>query len=98
MRLTAAELLVVRGEIRSRRLEELLEVADHEVGLLEGIDLVARLHDPQQVEADAVGAGTVQAVADLAAGGEDPRAVGAQPLRSEERRVGQEGRCRLWRW
>ena len=69
--LAAAQALVVRREVRRGGLEELVEAADHEVGLLVRVDLVARLHDAQQVEADAVRVGALEAVADLAARGED---------------------------
>ena len=72
---------VVGREVRLRRLEELAEVSDHEVGFLERVDLVARAHDAQQVEADPVGFRAVDAMGQLPARGEDPRPVGPEPLR-----------------
>src|SRR6516162_5821058 len=50
VRLAAAQLRVVRREIRLGGAKELAEIADHEVRLLVRVDLVARLHDAQEVE------------------------------------------------
>src|SRR5690606_11388540 len=69
------------SEIRFRRLEQLVEAADHEIGLLEGVDAVARAHDPREIEADAVGRGGFEAEDALAFRREDARAVDAQALR-----------------
>src|SRR5438034_5489544 len=47
-----AQRRIVGREIGRRRLEQLLEAVDDEIGLLEAVDAVLRAHDPHQVEAD----------------------------------------------
>ena len=54
MRRQLMQLRVDRGEVRQRGLEQLLEAVDHEVGLLVGVDAIARAHHALDVEADAV--------------------------------------------
>ena len=45
---------VDRGEVRPGGCEQLIEAVDHEVGLLVGVDAVARAHHAFQAEAEAV--------------------------------------------
>src|SRR5690606_16037712 len=68
---------VERGEVRARGLDQLFEAVDDEIGLLEGVDAVARAHDPRQVEADAVGRGAFQRMERLALRRDDAAAVDA---------------------
>src|SRR5690606_22870716 len=74
------EARVDRREVRLGRGHQLLEAVDDEVGLLVGIDAVARAHDPLEVEADAVGRIALQAVDGLALARDDAAAVDAQPV------------------
>ena len=74
----AFQLLVVGDEIRSGGVEQLLETVDDEIRLLISVDAVARAHDAQQVEAEAVGRGRFEAVDGFALRADDARAVDAQ--------------------
>src|SRR5262249_7761622 len=46
---------VDRREIDARELEQRVDATDHEIGLLEVVDAVARAHHTRELEADAVG-------------------------------------------
>src|SRR5690554_4033457 len=71
---------VDRGEVGFGRGHQLLEAVDDEIGLLVGVDAVARAHDALEVEADPVGRGRLQRMHGLAAGGHDAAAVDAQAI------------------
>lgn len=58
--------LIHRRKVRCRHVEQLLEAVDDEVGLLVGVDLVARAHGALQAEREALGFGAVDGVLQLA--------------------------------
>ena len=72
--------LVQRREIDAGEVQQFVEIADHEVALLEIVDAVVGAHHPLQVEADAVGAGAVEAELRLGERGRDAGTVQAQPV------------------
>src|SRR6185369_10722070 len=74
----ARELRVVRREVRTGRIHQLLVAVDHEIGLLVGIDAVARAHDALEIEADAVWRGRFQAMNRFAFRRHDARTINAQ--------------------
>src|SRR5690606_8342233 len=51
----AGQARVDRREVRRGGAHQLLVAVDDEIGLLVGVDAVARAHDPLEVEADAIG-------------------------------------------
>src|SRR3954471_13217645 len=70
----AAHRGVDRGEIDARQLEQLVDTADHEVGLLEVVDSVARAHHAAELEANAVRRRVVEREHALGVGRGDARA------------------------
>src|SRR4051812_3442285 len=76
----AAHRGVDRCEIDARQLEQLVDTPDHEVGLLEVVDPVARAHHAGELEADAVGRRIVQREHALGVGGGDAGAVDAHAV------------------
>src|SRR6185503_14910142 len=75
-----ADRSVDRREIDMRKLEQLVDAPDHEVGLLEIVDAVARAHHASELEADAVGRRIVEREHALGVGRGDARAVDAHTL------------------
>src|SRR6267154_5379798 len=69
---------VDRREVGPGRIEQLLEIVDHEIGLLEIIDAVAGPHHPPQVETDPVWSGVIETIDRLPGGRKDARAIDAQ--------------------
>src|SRR5882757_2007366 len=53
-------LAVDRREVGPGRIEQLLEIVDHEIGLLKIVDAVAGPHQPPQVETDPVWPGVLE--------------------------------------
>src|SRR5580704_4133396 len=71
---------VDRREVGPGRIEQLLEIVDHEIGLLEIVDAVPGPHYPPQVETDPVWPGGLETIDRLPGGREDARAIDAQPF------------------
>src|SRR5262249_56272979 len=59
---------------------QLVDAADHEIGLLEIVDAVARAHHARELEADAVGRAVLEREHALGVRGGDARAVDAHAL------------------
>src|ERR1044071_230223 len=76
----AANCGVDRREIDARELEQLVDAADHEIGLLEVVDAVARAHHPGELEADAVRRAILEREHALGVRRCDARAVDAHAL------------------
>src|SRR6476646_5610982 len=76
----AAHRGVDRCEIDARELEQLVDAPDHEVGLLEVVNAVARAHHAGELEADAVGRRVVEREHALGVGGGNARAVDAHAV------------------
>ena len=66
---------------REHAVEQLLDVVQHEIGLLVGVDQVVGAQHALQIEGDARGPGGARGVDGLAARGQDAGAVGAQAPR-----------------
>src|SRR5215470_8093912 len=74
-----ANALIQGTKVDARQLQQLLQVSEHEIGLLEVVDAVVRAHHPPKVEADAVGGRIVEGEDTLGVGGGDAGAINAQP-------------------
>src|SRR5437764_480127 len=69
---------VDRREVGPSRIEQLLEIVDHEIGLLEIVDAVAGPHHPPQVETNSVWPRVFETIDRLPGGRKDARAIDAQ--------------------
>src|SRR6185312_14675357 len=78
------EIRIIGREIGLGCFEQLLETLDDEIALLIIINAIARPHDAQQIEGDALGAGVFEAIDRFAFRGDDARAVDAQPVRCRD--------------
>src|SRR5579875_4087984 len=70
----------MRREIGLRRIEELLEAVDNEIAFLIIVDAIARAHDAQQIESDAMRLRVLEAINRFAFRGDDARAIDADAL------------------
>ena len=68
------------GDARLRRLEELAEIVEHEIGVLQLVDLVGPAHDRRRFERQALDVLALDRVLHLGRRGQDARAIGLQAL------------------
>src|SRR5258708_6954029 len=66
------------SQTRLRRLEELVEIVEHEIGVLQPVDLVGPEHDRDRFERQALDILVLERVLYLGGRGEDARAIGFQ--------------------
>src|SRR6478672_10412627 len=74
------EPLVDRQEIRTRRVDQLVEAVDDEVRLLVRVDPITRAHDALEIEADAVRRRRLEAMDRFALRAHDARTVDAKSV------------------
>src|SRR5690348_9127284 len=78
------ERAVIGREIGLGCVEELLETVDDEIAFLVVVDPVARPHDAQQIEGNALGLRVFETIDRFAFRGDDARAIDAQSVRRRD--------------